>query len=359
MKTVEGFEHRAAVHCESGSLQNLLRHAGVEVSEAMVFGVGSGALFYYLFFAEGPAKLPLVGVRNPPGDLWKNVRQLCGIDLSIRKMPSVGAALAEADRLLDAGKPCTAMVDMFRMKYLPSFLRIHAPFHFIVLIGRDGDNYRVSDPYMPTLATLSREDLAVGWEPHATMGKDDLLCHLVGVPEHIDWKKASIAAIRRASRDMLPPQGLRQLLWFVGVQGMRTYAKKIRQWPKHYRGVALRQGIFFSAVASEDQGTGGASFRLLYAAFLAEVARLCDSTALAEISERFATHGQEWRATMRRLIVLGKALPDEDAAYDDWLAANAAVLHDGLEDVASTYERFATVEQGLYEDLARVAKGLA
>lgn len=358
MKTVDGFEHRLAIHCESGSLQNLLRHAGVEVSEAMIFGVGSGALFYYLFWAEGPARLPLVGVRTPPGDIWKNVQKLTGIELSIRQMPSVGAALTEADRLLAEGKPCTAMVDMFRMKYLPSFLRIHAPFHFIVLIGHEEGSYCVSDPYMPRLATLAREDLAVGWEPHAPMGKDNLLCHLVGVPAEIDWKKAAITAIRRSCREMVLPPVVRQAMWFVGVQGMRTYAGKIRRWPERLRGVALRQAIFFSAIASEDQGTGGASFRLLYAAFLAEVARLCDSAPLGELAERFTAHGQDWRAVMRKLIVLGKTLPDDDAAYEAWLAEHGAGLREGLEEVAAGYERFADVEQALFTDLGRVARGL-
>ena len=354
MKRVEGFTHRVAVHCESGSLQNLLTNAGLKVSEPMIFGVGSGALFYYLFWAKGPAKLPLIGVRNPPGEIWKNVRKLCGIDLYTERQPSAQAAMAMADRLIEAGTPCTATVDMFRMRYLPDFLRVHAPFHFIVLIGKDDDgSYLVSDPYMEQLATLSREDLEVGWEPRAPMGQDNLLCYLRQPPGEVDWKRASLAAIRRACRDMLPPPGLRQLLFFNGIAGMRHFAKQIRKWPQVYRGVALREGIIYTAIASEDQGTGGASFRLVYAAFLEEVAELCQSQALREISRRFVEHGQAWRSTMRKVIVLGKTLPEEDGAYEAWHAQNQTALQEGLEELAGAVEGFASVEEGLYRDLGK------
>lgn len=358
MKSVPGFEHRIAVHCESGSLQNLLRHAGVTVSEPMIFGIGSGALFYYLWWARGPAKLPLIGVRNPPGDIWRNVRKLCGVDLFTGKLPNVEAALAKANELIDAGIPCTATVDMFRMRYLPGFLRVHAPFHFVILIGRDGDEYLVSDPYMEKLATLSREDLATGWEPRAPMAQDNLLCYLERAPKDVDWKGAALAAIRRTCKDMLPPPGIRQLLWFVGLQGMRTYAKKIRQWPEVLRGVALREAMIFSAISSEDQGTGGASFRLVYAAFLEEVAGLTDSAGLREIGQRFAAHGQEWRSEMRKLIVLAKTVPNDDAEYEGWYAKNAGALADGLAQTSAAMSRFADVEQALFTDLGRVVSQL-
>jgi len=354
MKRVEGFTHRVAVHCESGSLQSLLANAGVKVSEPMIFGVGSGALFYYLFWAKGPAKLPLIGVRNPPGEIWKNVRTLCGIDLYTERQASAQAAMAMADRLIEEGRPCTATVDMFRMRYLPDFLRVHAPFHFVVLIGKeDGGSYRVSDPYMEKVATLSAEDLAAGWETRAPMSQDNLLCYLRKTPGEVDWKGAALKAIRRACRHMLPPPGVRQALFFVGVQGMRHWARKIREWPRVLRGVALREGIIYTAIASEDQGTGGASFRLVYAAFLEEVAALCRSQALGDIARRFVEHGQAWRATMRKVIVLGKTLPDDDGAYDGWYAQNQKALAEGLEELASAIERFASVEEALYRDLGK------
>ena len=45
---VTNFVHHQSAHCENGVASNLLRHKGVNISEPMVFGIGSG-LFFFLF----------------------------------------------------------------------------------------------------------------------------------------------------------------------------------------------------------------------------------------------------------------------------------------------------------------------
>jgi len=185
------------------------------------------------------------------------------------------------------------------------------------------------------------------------MAQDNLLCYLKSTPRDVDWRGAALAAIRRTCKDMLPPPGIRRVLWFVGLQGMRTYAGKIRAWPDVLRGVALREGMIFSAISSEDQGTGGASFRLVYAKFLEEVALLTGSSAIGEIGKRFVEHGQAWRSEMRKLIVLAKTLPDDDGAYEDWYAKNGGALREGLAVTSGAMEQFADVETVLFRDLGR------
>jgi len=39
------FEHKQTAHCESGVMSALLRERGTTLSEAMVFGIGSGLTF--------------------------------------------------------------------------------------------------------------------------------------------------------------------------------------------------------------------------------------------------------------------------------------------------------------------------
>ena len=45
---VPGFSHRPGVHCGSTGLAGVLRLRGVDLSEAMAFGLGAGLGFYYL-----------------------------------------------------------------------------------------------------------------------------------------------------------------------------------------------------------------------------------------------------------------------------------------------------------------------
>jgi hypothetical protein len=358
MSVIETYTHDVASHCETGSLRNLLRHAGMSVSEPTVFGIGSGPAFYYLFFAKGPARFPMVGIRNRPGHLVRNAAALLGLDLVRRRFRTAREARAEADRLIDAGTPVAACVDMFYMKYLPGFTRVHAPFHFIVLAGRDGDTYAVSDPYHGEIGKLSADDLEAAWETHAPLAKDNFLYHVRAVPAAIDWRRAVRVALGRTCRAMLPPPGIRRLAWFVGAQGMRTYADAMRGWPVKYRGSVLREGILFNAVGFEDQGTGGAAFRLMYGAFLQEVAERFASPAFADLAARMIAHGQRWRAFSRTLILLGKQVPTKDEEFDDWHAANGRAFQEGLDAASREFLEKADFEERFFQDLRGAARTL-
>jgi hypothetical protein len=358
MKVIDGYEHRVSSHCESGSVRNLLAHAGLEVSEPMLFGLGSGPLFYYLFFMKGVTGWPMVAIRNKPGSIAKNVRKLCGVDVRMRTYRSPREAMAAADELIDAGRPVAAVVDLFYMKYIPAFQRQHVPVHFIVLVGHDEQSYTVSDPYFETLATLDRADLAAAWETHAPMATDNLLIDVRSAAGSVDWKKACTRAMLRTCKDMVLPAIIRRLLFFVGVEGMRTFARKIAQWPERYRGSALREGLMYTAIGFEDQGTGGAAFRLMYAAFLREAADLFQSGELRDLGQRILVHGREWRRSSRKLIELARPIPMIDEEYGDWVAAHGSVLREGLCELSQRFLSFAQTEQAFFQDLRKAAKRL-
>ncbi len=358
MKIIEGYTHGVGSHCETGSMRNMLRTAGLEVSEPMIFGVGSGPAFYHLFFAKGPSTFPLLGIRNKPGTIIKNVGKLCSIGMFSRACGTTDEAVERANALIDAGTPVAACVDMFYMNYLPAFMHVHAPFHFVILVGRDGDSYAVSDPYSEEIGVLTAEELRSAWETHAPMATDNLLVHIESVPGQIDWKDAVRRAIPRTCRDMLLPPVFRSIFSFVGVEGIRTYARNIRRWSSTYRGVVMREGVLFDAVAFEAQGTGGGAFRLMYGAFLQEASSLFGSDALSELAGRMIEDGEGWREVSRRLVAVGKTLPLDEDAYDDWLSANRTALEGGLEDVARLVDERADVEEALFRDLRRAASAL-
>ena len=41
------FTHHQSAHCENGVASNLLKFNGINISEPMVFGIGSGLFFFY------------------------------------------------------------------------------------------------------------------------------------------------------------------------------------------------------------------------------------------------------------------------------------------------------------------------
>jgi hypothetical protein len=362
MKRIEGFDHRVGIHCETGSMRNMLEFAGLEVSEAMIFGVGSGPAFFYLFFAKGPSTFPLVGIRNAPGGVWKSMAKHCKIGVSLKQYKDQRQAIREANLLVDVGRPVACCVDMFYMKYLPFFLQVHAPAHFIVLVGRDAEarRYLVSDPYSQELGELEEETLAAAWAPGATFSKDNLLAWVKWVPkEHeIDWRRAIKGALKETCRNMLLPPVVNKLFFFVGTEGMRAYARDMAKWGRRYRGVALREGVLFNAVAFEDQGTGGGAFRVMYGAFLREASEKLGVPALAELGDEMAAHGQSWRKVSRKIALVGKKVPKKEEEFDGWFAKNEQLVSDGLADASKAFLEKADFEEALFKKLQKVVKDL-
>ncbi len=359
IKTI-AYTHRIGSHCESGSMRNVLNHAGMEISEPMVFGLGSGISFYYLFFAEGPSGLPMVALREPPGTIVKNLSQNLGISFFKKAYRSQEDGLIEIDRCLANGRPAAVSVDMFYMKYLPSFLHIHAPFHFVVIVGRDKDTFAVSDPYHAEIGKLSLEELKAAWQTDAKMAKNNFLFYVNdNKPSPVsDLRQIAIKAIKKTCKNMLPPPVVDKMLFFVGIQGMKTFADKILTWPDKYKGVKLREGILFNAVTFEDQGTGGGAFRLMYGAFLQEVAAMFGSEALKKSADDLIAHGYRWKEVSRQFIRVGKLIPMDNNAYDLWRKDNEAALKDGLSKLREEFLKLADFEKHFFGDLKRIVSSL-
>ncbi len=358
MRIIDSYKHDVASHCETGTMRNLLNWAGCDVKEPMVFGTGSGPAFFYLFFVKGPSGFPLVATRTPPGTVQKNLVKLWNLSVFTNKYKTTDEAIAKANALLDEGIPVAVTVDMFYMTYLPSFLHVHAPFHFIVLVGRQGDTYAVSDPYFDRVGELKESDLRAAWATHAPMAKDNYLCYVESVPDNIDYKSSAIKAIKKTCDNMLMPPVIGKIFWFMGIEGMKAYAKRIRTWPDHYRGTFLREGILFNAVGFEDQGTGGGAFRLIYGAFLQEVVEMTGSSALKDLAESVIDHGQKWRDISRMFIRIGKKIPIEDDAYEDWATSHLSELRTDLTEASQLFLERAEFEKQFFKDLKKVASDL-
>ncbi len=59
-------------------------------------------------------------------------------------------------------------------------------------------------------------------------------------------------------------------------------------------------------VLLEDQGTGGAGFRFMYATFLKQAAEIVNNPTLNEMSERIMNIGDDWRNISYFAAKIGK-----------------------------------------------------
>ena len=286
---IPSFPHRQSAHCESGVAANLLTHHGLPLSEAMAFGIGSGLFFAYLPFVR-INHLPLTTFRSAPGRILRRVAKRLGVGMTFRTFRDAANGMAELDRLLAGGVPVGAQTGVYWLPYFPPALRFHFNAHNLVVCGKEGDSYRISDPVFgePVLcgaADLKRARFARG--PLAPNGK---LFFLTSVPKTVDPVPAIREAIREVCRLMT-----RIPIPLIGVRGMRHLAGQVESWPSRLgeRKALLYLGNIIRM--QEEVGTGGGGFRFIYAAFLQEAAAVLDERRLLDFSQRMTAIGDHWR----------------------------------------------------------------
>ena len=74
-----------AAHCESGTVAALLRHAGLDLSEPLVFGMAAGIFFGYFESKKFP--FPTFVVRNRPGQIRTGMARRIGVKFREQRFP--------------------------------------------------------------------------------------------------------------------------------------------------------------------------------------------------------------------------------------------------------------------------------
>ena len=282
----EGFQHRHAAHCESGVAAAMFTHYGAPLSEAMAFGLSSALSFAYLPFVKLTG-FPLIAYRMPPKFILKGLSKPFHARLHFETFRNAQAGMQRLDALLTQGKVVGLQTSVFWLPYFPEDMRFHFNAHNLLVYGKDGDDYLISDPVAEhpqrcASADLQRARFAKGW-----LAPKGLLYY----PEEIGRTEVTAAAARKAiiktTRIMLGP------IPIVGVRGMRMLARKVAklkpndEYSLNYVGHIVRM--------QEEIGTGGAGFRFLYAAFLQEAADVTGLPQLAILAERLNEIGDGWR----------------------------------------------------------------
>ncbi|TFH41985.1 MAG: DUF4872 domain-containing protein, partial [Chrysiogenales bacterium] len=216
----DSFSHRMAAHCESGTVAALLNHAGLEISEPMVFGISGGIFFGYFESKKFP--FPTFVVRNRPGRIRANFARRTGVKFHEQRFRDPGKGERELNTLLANGIPTACQTDFFYMNYLPNHVRVHINVHFIMVVDRTGDFYTVSDCYSPTLAQLDRDSLMEARFAGGSFSPRGFLFYPVWIPESIDYHRAIWKGIKSAAFLMV-----RLPMPFLGVKGIRLFAKKL------------------------------------------------------------------------------------------------------------------------------------
>jgi len=301
------FPHNQSAHCESGVTANLLTHAGVGMSEAMAFGIGSGLFFGYVPFIK-MNYLPLITYRGAPGCIFRKATKRLGIDIEQSKFRRPAAARQALDRLLAAGTPVGAQTGAYWLPYFPPALRFHFNGHNLVICGREGDDYLISDPVFPGLVRCPAEDLERARFSKGALAPKGRLYHIRRAPQQVDLPGAISKAIADVCRVMLKTP-----VPYAGIRGMHLLARHLEKWPAKLGEEKAAVHLGHMIRMQEEIGTGGGGFRFIYAAFLQEATEVLGRPSLQPLSERMTGAGDAWRefAVIGARICKTRGLPSD------------------------------------------------
>jgi hypothetical protein len=319
------FEHHQSAHCESGVVAGLLRGQGFPLSEAMVFGLASALAFAYLGFVR-INEMPLISYRMPPRFILRRLRKLLRLPLKVETFASPAEGERRLDTLVAQGRLVGVQSSVFFLPYIPVNMRFHFNAHNLLVYGREGDEYLISDPVFEAPTRSNVHDLTRARFARGVLAPKGLLYYLDGRVAQRDVAALLPGALKRTCRVMLQP-----VLPFIGVRGIRMLARKVHKVTRTAEQPFAQRFVGHIVRMQEEIGTGGGGFRFLYGAFLQEAGVLLGNARLDELALEMVRIGDLWR----------------DFAYDAARMSKGRLPLDGGE-LAAQLNRIAEREAALF-----------
>jgi hypothetical protein len=301
------FEHRQSAHCENGVVSNLLRFYGIDISEPMVFGIGSGLFFSHMPFLK-VNNIPVTSFRPLPGVIFKRISKRLGIRFEKHRYHNPQRAMDALNSNLSKGIPSGMLVGVYHLSYFPEPYRFHFNAHNLVVYGRKNGSYLISDPIMEDYKSLTYDELKRVRYAKGAFAPRGMMYWAKSTPASPALEPAIIKGIKHTCSDMLTIP-----VPMFGVKGIRFLSKKLRDYPDKLG--ARKAGSYTGQIvrAQEEIGTGGAGFRFMYGAFLQEASQILYNHALKELSYDISEIGDLWRdfAVITGRIVKNRNKTDE------------------------------------------------
>ena len=288
---MNNFQHQHTAHCESGVMSTLLKSHGVDFNEAMVFGLASALTFVYLPMIK-ISGMPLISYRMPPKSIIKKVAKLLKVRLKMQKFSSESEGQKALDQALANDKLVGLQTSVFWLPYFPPEMRFHFNAHNLLVYGKEGNDYLISDPVFETVQRCTAEDLQRARFAKGALAAKGLMYYFETEPNltALDMPAIVRKAIKKQTKQMLAPLPL------VGVKGIRTVAKSIEKLANSKKGEKYNRLYLGHIVRMQEEiGTGGAGFRYLYAYFLEQAAEICAEPKFKHASEQLTQIGDLWR----------------------------------------------------------------
>jgi hypothetical protein len=283
-------------HCETTALGALLRHAGVDLSEPMIFGLGEGLGFVY--WDARSMDVPFLGGRVKPLVITRTVADRLGLTLQVQETATPRKAWQHVVTALDAGRPVGLQLDSYHLDYFDT--KVHFGGHVAAMYGYDDtdayliDTAQQGGAVTTTLASLERARSARG--PMTARNLSFTVTGPAGRPELGDAIRTAIRSNARAFLD--PP------IANLGHRGIGRAAQQVTRWLDRARDPG--RDLPLAASLMERGGTGGALFRAMYRDFLAECATVVDDDGVRHGHRLYAGIVPLWTEVAGEIAAAGE-----------------------------------------------------
>ncbi|MEN6320320.1 MAG: BtrH N-terminal domain-containing protein [Syntrophaceae bacterium] len=289
MPVSKQLEHRQYAHCESGVVSALLRCHGLDLSEQMVFGITGGLTFAFIPFIK-MTNMPIISYRMIPGSIIKGAVKNLDVRFTTKRYRDKGNALFELREIIDRGEIVGLQTSVYWLPYFPPEMRFQFNAHNLIVYGREGVDFFISDPVFDHVVRIRTEDLQNARFAKGTLAPKGFMYYPVRVNPSIDMKEAIRKSIQRTVHMMLYAP-----VPFIGVKGIHYLGRKIERLNVKNDVKYVRLFLGHIVRMQEEIGTGGGGFRFMYAAFLQEAGQLLCSPQLKEASQMMTGAGDMWR----------------------------------------------------------------
>ncbi|MFF2730341.1 BtrH N-terminal domain-containing protein [Streptomyces sp. NPDC058008] len=296
MALVKNIDVRGAQHCETTALGVLLRHEGLDLSEPMLFGLGSGLSFIY--WDSRAMGFPFLGGRVRPFELTRNLAAVLGLELLVAETTSPRKAWQNVAAPIDAGRPVGLQLDSYHLDYFTT--TVHFGGHVVAMYGYDDqDAYLVDTAPQGGAVSTGLAGLARARAERGPMTARHRSFTVTVPATSALPQDRIIPAIKRSADAFLHPP-----IANLGHRGIEKTAGQVPKWLQ--RSGDPQVDLPRAAALMERAGTGGALFRNLQRDFLAECVQLIDSSHLRTGHRLYAEAAVLWTQVAELIEAAGE-----------------------------------------------------
>ncbi|GIP18637.1 lantibiotic ABC transporter [Paenibacillus montaniterrae] len=281
---IEGFIPYQGEHCETTTIGNLLQHAGIQLSESMLFGLGQGLGFIY--WDSKNMDFPFIGGRIKPDTLTANLAERLQLPFKIQETSSIDKAWQNVRNSIEQGVPVGLKLDSYYLDYFTS--NVHFAAHYAVIYGFSDEYAYMADTKQQggqlktRLTSLAAARNAKG--PMSSRNRSIILTPISELPPIIPAIRESLT---KNAHDYLNPP-----IRNVGYKGILKMSAEMKKWPS--RSSNIEHDLCLTALLMERAGTGGALFRNLYRDYLQECAEQLDDPKIIQAHRLFVEIASLW-----------------------------------------------------------------